>query len=64
MDSGRWGWLGWVGVMGRKWRQLYLTTIKRGTKRKIKISFKKISQSFMDLHNELLFFYECLKSLF
>ena len=22
--GGRWGWLGWEGVVRRKWRQLYL----------------------------------------
>ena len=23
IEGGRWGWVGWEGVVGRKWRQLY-----------------------------------------
>ena len=33
IDGGRWGWLGWRGgVMGEKWRQLYLTNNKKERK--------------------------------
>ena len=31
---GRWGWLGWGGVVGGKWRQLYLNNNKKCGKRK------------------------------
>ena len=24
IECGRWGWLGWMGVVGGKWRQLFL----------------------------------------
>ena len=40
IDSGRWVWLGWVGVVGRKWRQLYLPTIKtKGNRKENKNAF-------------------------
>ena len=35
IKSGRWGWLGWRGVVGGKWRQLYLNNnLKKKKKEK------------------------------
>ena len=32
IEGGRWGWVGWEGVVGRKWRQLYLNNNKKVNK--------------------------------
>ena len=32
--GGRWGWLGWRGEVGRKWRQLYLNNNKKYIEKK------------------------------
>ena len=29
IEGGRWRWLGWEGVVGGKWRQLYLKNNKK-----------------------------------
>ena len=39
IKGGKWGWLGWEGLVGRKWRQLYLNNNKKCGK-KIKITYK------------------------
>ena len=29
IKGGKWGWLGWVGVVGGEWKQLYLNNNKK-----------------------------------
>ena len=36
IEGGRWGWLGWGGWWGGKWRQLYLNNNKKSKINKIK----------------------------
>ena len=36
IKGGKWGWLGWGGVVGGEWRKLYLNNNKKKLKNKIK----------------------------
>ena len=33
IEGGRWGWLGWLGVVRGKWRHLYLNNNKKERKK-------------------------------
>ena len=35
IEGGKWGWLGWRGVVGIKWRQLYLNNNKVKNKKEV-----------------------------
>ena len=42
IKGGRWGWLGWGGMVGGKWRQLCLNNNRTIKKKKKKKNYKSL----------------------